>query len=502
MTFTSLSFILYLPTVLLCYAILSSRLRWLLLLAASYFFYACLDAPHLLVVLAAVTAVSYVSGMSIHIAKSSTGKKFWLWAGIIANLSILIWLKYIPFLVEILHHLVAFLFPNFKTTQVNQLATIGASYFVFQAISYLIDIYLGILEPERHPGYFALSLGFFPKLLQGPIERGGRLMPQLRGLTQISSKNLQAGAHLFLWGMFKKYVVADRLATFVDPVYNNPNAYYGLSLIAATYLFALQIYFDFSGYTDMALGTARCFGIRLTQNFNAPYLAASTADFWRRWHISFSSWILDYIFKPLQMQWRDWPRWGTPLALMLTFLVSGLWHGAGWCFVAWGLLHGVYLGTAALFRESRRKLYKSLGTRLEKNPFVKAWRTAVTFNLICLSWVFFRCANIHDALYIAWNAVTGIPRSLSLLTSGDGEWSRHILLNKTSGECLGVLLLLVVTAGIGVVDRKTATDQSQSGEMSVLARFPVWAKGCIYGVLCYLIAFNGASVQSFIYLQF
>lgn len=500
MTFTSLPFFLFLPVVVFLYIIMPSRFRWLLLLVASYFFYACLKVPHLLVVLTAVIAVSYGCGQQIHRTEAAHLRKLWLWIGIAANVSILVWLKYLPFLAENLNHVLSWIPFEFKFGNVHQLVAIGASYYVFQGISYLIDIYLEILEPERHLGCFALSMSFFPKLLQGPIERGGNLLPQLRELPSCSWDNLRAGAHLFLWGMFKKVVVADRLAMLVDPVYNNVHAYYGLSLIIATYLFALQLFFDFSGYTDMALGVGRCFNIRLTQNFNSPYWATSTADFWRRWHISFSSWILDYIFKPLQFSFRDWVRWGTPLALMVTFIVSGVWHGASWCFIVWGALHGIYLGSSMLFKQQRRKLCKMTG--LEKSTVLKAWQLFSTFHLVCFSWIFFRASTIKDALYVAWHSVADIPRSFSLLDSSDNAWSQHIMLGKSLQEFAGVLSIIVLAFCIDFVDRRMVTVQSQVGELTVLEKFPFWAKGCVYGIFCYMISFNGVSAQSFIYLQF
>jgi len=500
MTFTSLPFFLFISTVFFLFAMTPSRFRWLLLLATSYFCYAWLNAPHLLFVLALVTAISYSCGLQIHKTETTRLKKFWLWTGIVANISILIWLKYIPFLNENLNQILRLISLEFRFINSQQLVAIGASYFVFQGISYLIDIYLEILEPENHLGYFALSMSFFPKLLQGPIERGGNLLPQLREFSGFSSGNIRAGAHLFLWGMFKKVVVADRLAMFVDPVYNNVHAYYGLSLIIATYFFAFQIFFDFSGYTDMALGIARCFNVRLTQNFNAPYMATSTSDFWRRWHISFSNWILDYIFKPFQFSFRDWTRWGTSLALMVTFIASGVWHGASWCFIVWGTLHGAYLVSATLFRQQKRKLSKVLG--LEKTAVLKGWQVFSTFHLVCFSWIFFRSSTIKDALYVAWHSIVNLHQSFSLLSGKNDVWSQHILMGKTGKEFAGVLSILVLTFGISFVDRKTAADLTQIGELSLLEKFPFWAKGCSYGVFCYMIALNGASAQSFIYLQF
>jgi len=272
------------------------------------------------------------------------------------------------------------------------------SYYVFQAISYLTDLYLEIEKPERHFGYFALYMAFFPKLLQGPIERSGDLLPQLKQPYRFDYENMRAGLLLFAWGLFKKVVIADRLGSRVDLVYNDVHAYSGFLQLLATYLYAFQIYWDFSGYTDMALGSAQLFNIRLRQNFNSPYLATSVSDFWRRWHISFSSWILDYIFKPLQMQWRDLRTWGTVLALLVTFLVSGIWHGASWGFVIWGLLHGVYLSSAVLFQPWQKKIAKR--NKYDKTFAAKILRIFITFHLVSFAWIFFRANSLGDAFYI------------------------------------------------------------------------------------------------------
>jgi D-alanyl-lipoteichoic acid acyltransferase DltB (MBOAT superfamily) len=340
-TFSSLPFILLFLLVSAVYAVSADRHRWLILLVASWFFYGCLREPHLLAILAAVTAVSYSCGILINDTDNPARKKLLLNLGVCSNLALLVAFKYLPVLFKDSLVLSRLLPVSSQVLLNSPIVTIGVSYYVFQGISYLVDVYYEMLLPERHFGRFALFMSFFPKLLQGPIERGAGLLPQLQTLTDFTGGSIRIGLNLFLWGLFKKVVVADRIATFIDPIFAHPKDSSPLSLLAAVYLFAFQIYYDFSGYTDMALGIARCFNIRLTQNFNVPYAASSIAEFWRRWHISFSSWILDYIFKPLQMRWRDRKTWGTPLALMVTFLVSGIWHGAGWNYLVWGGLHGV-----------------------------------------------------------------------------------------------------------------------------------------------------------------
>ena len=402
MVFNSLQYLLFLPGVWLIHHFLGQRYRWAFLLLASYLFYASLKVPYLLGVIALVTLVSYGFGLGIRRVRPPRQKKFLFWCGVAANLGILIILKYLPFLAQNVTFIFDFLAGPVISHHSPVLVTIGVSFYIFQAISYLNDVYLEIEEPERHFGYFALYLSFFPKLLQGPIERAGNLLPQLKQNYAFSYDNMRFGLWLFAWGLFKKVVLADRFGLYVDTVYDDVHSFQGFSLLLATYAFAFELYFSFSGYTDMALGAARLFNITLASNFNRPYLATSVADFWRRWHITFSRWIFDYVFHPLQMQWRNGKNSGTAAALMVTFLVSGLWHGASWTFVIWGLLHGLAMAGSVFYRPYQRKIHKAL--KLEKTRLLKFWQILVTFNLVCLSWIFFRANSIADAMYILNNA--------------------------------------------------------------------------------------------------
>ncbi|QWV95953.1 hypothetical protein KP005_11210 [Geomonas nitrogeniifigens] len=398
MTFNTLTYFLFLPAIYLAYFFAGERARWCVLLGASLVFYAALRVPYLLAVLALVALATFWCGVAIGGARELAAKRRLLWAGIGIDLLTLVGMKYLPFLSANLQELARLLSVDAGIPQVHPFVAIGVSYYVFQAISYLIDIYLEIEEPERHFGYFALYLCFFPKLLQGPIERAGDLLPQLKQKYQVNRENLRIGALLFLWGLFKKVVIADRLGSYVDNVYRDVHAYQGLQLALATYAYGFQVYLDFSGYTDMALGSALLFNIRLTQNFNSPYLATSIADFWRRWHISLSRWILDYIFKPLQMQWRSGRNWGTAAALFAAFLVSGIWHGAGWGFVVWGGLHGLYMACSVFYRPYQKKIYQRLG--LDKSRAQHVFQVFITFNLVSFTWIFFRANSIQDALHV------------------------------------------------------------------------------------------------------
>lgn len=418
MPFNSLKYFLFLPLVYLVFYFVGERARWCVLLAASLLFYAALNVPYLLAVLVLVAVTTYGFGIWLDQAESPKLKRLYLWCGIATNILILVVMKYLPFLSENLKVLATSLSLDAQIQPLNAFVAIGVSYYIFQAISYLFDIYLEIEKPERHFGYFALYLAFFPKLLQGPIERSGDLIPQLKSKYSFNYANMRFGMLLFAWGLFKKVVIADRLGLYVDIVYKDVHAFTGLSLLLATYAYAFQIYMDFSGYTDMALGSARFFNINLTQNFNSPYLATSVADFWRRWHITFSRWILDYIFKPLQMQWRDWKNWGTATALIAAFLVSGIWHGASWGFVIWGGLHGFYMACSVFYKPYQKKLYKALG--IEKTILLKVWQIFVTFNLVSFAWVFFRAGSLKDAVYVISNMLTGVKglRSGFLLSQG------------------------------------------------------------------------------------
>jgi D-alanyl-lipoteichoic acid acyltransferase DltB (MBOAT superfamily) len=329
--------------------------------------------------------------------------------------------------VKYLHTLLGFYNPALiaDTRFHNLFLTVGVSYYTLQAVSYLTDIYLETSEPEPHLGFFALYLGFFPKMLQGPIERADELLPQLKRPFQSNYDNLRSGLLLFAWGLFKKVAVANRLAIYVNAIYGNVHNYKGLTLVIATYMYAIQILADFSGYTDMALGVAQMFNIRLTENFNSPYLATSVIDFWRRWHISFSRWILDYIFKPLQLAWRSAGIFGTATALLITFLFSGLWHGAEWTFIVWGLLHGVFIASSVLSKPYVDRLVERTG--LHNHPLRRFIRIAITFNLVCFAWIFFRANSIADGWYVVTHLFTGVPDYVTTLLHVSGPQLAYLL---------------------------------------------------------------------------
>jgi len=406
MPFNTLSYFLFLPIVFLVHYFSPDRFRWLVLMVASFCFYAALKAPHLIAVLLLITTITYFTGIWIDQNNNPRIKQYLLWGGISFNVLTLIIIKYLPFLTQNLNIILNRIFQNTSIPFSKTIIAIGVSYFIFQAISYLIDIYLEIEKPEYHFGHFALYMSFFPKLLQGPIERGGDLLPQFKIPYVFNYDNVRSGMLLFALGLLKKVVIADRLAMMVNPVFNDLHSYSGFPLLLVIYYYSLQIYFDFSGYTDMALGTAKMFNISLTQNFNNPYFATSIAEFWRRWHISFSRWILDYIFKPLQMSWRNYGNWGIAAALLVTFTISGLWHGVNWGFVIWGALHGIYMAFSIPYKDLRKKFLNYFGIN-KKSKVLAVAEIFIVFNLISFAWIFFRADTLNDAIYIISNCMNG-----------------------------------------------------------------------------------------------
>lgn len=482
MTFTSLQFFVFCPIIFLVFYFTPDRWRWLVLLIASYGFYASFRAPYLLGVLFMVTIISYACGLRIISHQDEAGRKRWLQIGVIACIAILALLKYLPFL-----EIQASSLLGLNSTKSTVIISIGVSYFVFQAISYLADIYLEIEEPEKHFGYYSVYLAFFPKLLQGPIERSGDLLPQLKQPFKFEYDAVRSGIFLFTSGLFKKIVIADRFALCADQVFNNLHNYSGWSLIVGTYAYAFQIFFDFSAYTDMARGLGRIFGIKLTENFNSPYLATSIADFWRRWHISFSRWILDYIFKPLQLGWRNWGNSGTAVALIVTFFVSGVWHGASWNFVIWGLLHGIYLAASTYYKPYQKRIYKSL--KIDKLRFLRWWQIVVTFNLVSVAWIFFRSRDIKEACYVLLSIFDG-TKGIAVIT----------LLSKYSVDAFIIMLALVLIALNNKIKHQIVINNIIN-----TARYNgmlCFINSAIYGILFYLMFFCGVESKSFIYFQF
>ena len=385
MLFNSIDFAIFLPLVFVIYWGLSKHkivFQNVLLLLASYVFYAWWDWRFLSLIIFS-SFVDFFIGQRLHNTRNAKRRKLLLYISIFVNLGFLGFFKYYNFFVDSFVNAYTIFGQSISAQGLDIILPVGISFYTFQTLSYTIDIYRKKLEPTKNLiGFFAF-VSFFPQLVAGPIERASNLLPQFSVKRVFSNSNISLGIKLILWGFFLKLVVADRAAIYVNAVYNNVENHEGLSFIAATVLFAFQIYGDFAGYSSIAIGTAKLFGFDLMTNFRRPYFASSVSEFWTRWHISLSTWFRDYLYIPLGGNRVKKSRW--LFNLFITFLISGLWHGANWTFVAWGALNGVYLIIEVLLFKNRKSHFFNI---------------ALTFMLINFAWIFFRANNINDALYI------------------------------------------------------------------------------------------------------
>jgi alginate O-acetyltransferase complex protein AlgI len=423
--FNSLPYLLFLVAATGILFLIPRKGQWLWLLLCSTFFYWTL-LPLYLIVFFALILVNFYFG--IRIADSESGKQRLFNVALIVNLILLAFFKYNGIIDSILASILSH---ENSGTFWKIILPIGLSYFVFTILSYLIEVKRGNVEAERHLGIFASSLLFFPKLLQGPIERPGRIFPQFRELKEFSYPGFIEGLKMMLWGYFKKLVVADRLAIYVNAVYGNPLQHNGTTFITATVFYAFQLYADFSGYTDIALGSAKIMGFDLTNNFRRPYFATSVREFWNRWHISFSTWLRDYVFLPLayffsrKMKKQAYAsvateKWIFLFSTMITFAICGIWHGEGMNFLVWGLLFGIFLSfanwTMGFDKQVRRKLNVS-----KKSIVFTLYSIIVTFLLVCFTFIFFRADSISGAFQVVGKIIFSHGPLFI------GEWQQLIL---------------------------------------------------------------------------
>ena len=403
MLFNSSDFLIFFPIVVLVYFLIPQKLKNYWLLITSYYFYMCWNAKYALIILFS-TVVTYFSGLALDSLQHQSSvrsvtrkKKIIVAISVLLNLSLLFYFKYINFAIGILGDALSVLHIELSIPAVDILLPVGISFYTFQALGYTIDVYRGDTYAEKNFFQYALFVSFFPQLVAGPIERSRHLLQQLSTPHKFNSDEAKSGLLLMLWGFFLKIVLADRIAIFVDWVYGDYHTFGGWYLIVATVLFAIQIYCDFAGYSIIAMGAAQILGIRLMENFQSPYLATSVADFWRRWHISLTSWFKDYLYIPLGgsrcSKWRKY------MNKMIVFLVSGLWHGAKISFIVWGGLNGIYQVIGEILQPLRNKLVKIF--HLNRNSLGhKAVHIIVTFILIDFTWIFFRANSFSEAFTI------------------------------------------------------------------------------------------------------
>ncbi len=399
MLFNSLSFAVFLPIVFALYWLLQKRalqIQNVLLLGASYYFYACWDWRFLFLLMFS-TLLDFYTGIRMKDAANDQNKKIWFWASIIINLGFLGVFKYYNFFAENLQLSLQSIgwHVDFWTLQV--ILPVGISFYTFHGLSYVVDIYYNRIEPSRNFGNYAVFVSFFPLLVAGPIERATHLLPQIEKKRIFNYSQAVDGLRQILWGLFKKVVIADNCAFYANMIFNDSADQSGSTLLVGAFFFTIQIYGDFSGYSDIALGTARLFGIELLRNFNYPYFSRDIAEFWRRWHISLSSWFKDYLYIPLGGSKGG--KWMQVRNTFIIFIVSGFWHGANWTFIAWGFLNALYFLPLLLTNNNRNNI--SIVAENTILPNIKEiFQMGVTFFITMIAWVFFRSENISQALSI------------------------------------------------------------------------------------------------------
>lgn len=403
MLFNSLEFAFFLPVVFILYWRIPGKDRWLLLLLASYYFYMRWNWIYSVLILG-VTLITFCGGLFIEKYFAEGGgekRRIVLYGALTANLGILFFFKYFNFVSENFFALTQNFSDSSSALLLDIVLPVGISFYIFQAMSYIIDVYKGNMQVEHHFGKFAAYISFFPQLVAGPIERTENLLPQIKTVKDFDYDNAVYGLKKIVWGYFKKIVIADTLAVDINRVYSSLHSYTGFALIIVAVFFSIQIYCDFSGYSDIAIGTAKLFNINLMENFKSPYFSTSIKEFWMRWHISLSSWFSDYVYIPLGGN-----RCGNlraKLNIVITFLLSGLWHGAAWNFVVWGGIHG--LGRAM---ERKKKVFYKL----------KWFRYLSVFTFCTICWVFFRAESLYDVYYIFSHAFNGMANIKHYVISG------------------------------------------------------------------------------------
>lgn len=481
MLFNSLEFLIFFPVVTLLYFALPHKFRWFHLLVASCIFYSFF-IPYYILILFFTIIIDYFAGIWI---EQSHGKrrKWALIMSLVANIGVLAVFKYYNFFIENFNAVLYKINPDDLLPYWNIILPIGLSFHTFQAMSYTIEVYRENQKAERHFGIYALYVMFYPQLVAGPIERPQNVIHQFYEKHEFDYERVISGLRLMLWGMFKKVVIADRLAKFVNLVYNNPNEYQGLPLIVATIFFTFQIYCDFSGYSDIALGSARVMGFNLMKNFDRPYLSKSVSEFWRRWHISLSTWFRDYLYIPLGGNRVSKPR--QYFNRFFVFMVSGLWHGANWHYVIWGALHGFYLVIGQL-TESFQKKITGVKTSFSRASIPqKILHGLITFVLVAFAWIFFRANTNADAIYIARNIFKSSSHSLD-----------HVIYMIGKNDLYLIIISFLIMEGVQWLQR----GKNLSEWIDAKPRWQRW--GAYYLILFMILCYGVYNNSQFIYFQF
>ncbi len=478
MLFNSLYFLIFFPLVVGIYFLLPYRVRWIWLLLASCYFYMAF-IPVYIIVLFLLIIIDYFAAILIEKAQGRM-RKFYLCLSIFSTCIVLFMFKYFNFFNANLSQLAQFIGWNYPIENLKLILPIGLSFHTFQSLSYVVEVYRKNFPVQKHLGVYAVYVMFFPQLVAGPIERPYNLIPQFFKKYDFDYERVTNGLKLMAWGFLKKLVVADRLAIFVNYVYGDVHDLTGAPLVLATYFFAFQIYCDFSGYSDIAIGSAKVLGFNLMENFKQPYLARSIREFWQRWHISLTSWFRDYLYIPLGGNRVNSIRFY--FNVIIVFLVSGLWHGANWTFAVWGGLHGFYYLMAVWTRGLREKMASFF--LLDQFPaFCKAIRIFIIFNLVAFAWIFFRARSFSDAWYIVTH----------LFVNFSGDWAAGP--SGRRGLLLSALGLALIIGGDIFQSRVNVRDWL--ARRSVLVRWSAY-----YGLILSIIILGVFERSPFIYFQF
>lgn len=481
MLFNSISFAVFIITTFILYSIVPHKYRWIFLLIASYAFYMNLHIGYG-ILLSASTALTYFLALGLEKDGTAKSKKLRLLCGVLPLVLVLLFYKTAGPVINRLNLLIDAGRLTLQPITKKILLPAGISFYFFQSMGYLTDVYRGKIKAERHFGHYALFVSFFPQLLAGPIGRADSLLPQFKKERPFDYGRTTYGLKLMAWGYFKKLVIADVFATVVNKVYDNASSYVGLALIVATVMFAFEIYCDFSGYSDIAVGCARLFGIDLMTNFKSPYFSFSVKEFWSRWHISLSSWFRDYVYIPLGGS--RVPKWRHFLNLLLTFLVSGFWHGSSLTYILWGGIHGVLQILETLLWPKRKN---GAGERRRKH----LWQLPITFALICFTWIFFRANSIQDAVWVISKLFFGITRPLAYFRTAIA------CLGISKAAIFGMFLSVSLLAAYDYASLKCDVIAALSRQKFFL-RWPVYV---LLLVVIALFAPKGVATE-FIYFQF
>lgn len=483
MLFNSLSFLAFFPIVFVLYYSLAPRYRKGLLLAASCYFYMCF-VPEYILILLALIAVDFFLAKKIEIAADKM-RVWYLTLSISSSLGILFLFKYFNFFNESVADIVALINWNYSPMLLSIALPLGLSFHVFQSLSYVIEVYRRKYVAERNFFTYALYVLFFPQLVAGPIERPQHLLPQLNKTQEFNPHNVRQGLEQMLWGFFKKIVIADQIAQIIDPLYADLPTESSLLIVIAV-LFSYQLYCDFSGYSDIALGSARMLGYDLAPNFNRPFAARTLADFWRRWHISLSSWLRDYLYYPMALGWGRKTKIKLYVSLFVTFMLIGLWHGANWTFVVFGALHGIYLVLELMTEKIRQPLAQLFGER-----FQRILATGVIFSFVSITFIFFRSETVAKA----WLFIT------SMFTLPDVNFVKHNLAQELTSH-VGTVILAVVILSC-VLMEIVQYYQAKKNTLFIFEASPRWVRyGWYYALTSVILLFGYFGGESFIYFQF